>query len=351
MSIFEKTFGYGPKTVQTVPGRVNIIGEHTDYNGGAVLPALVDRSMTVSLAPADGDTLRIYSRGFDEMKQRPAAFVRDGHWSDYAAAAFAFLGDKGLFKGGADVTLESDIPAGTGLSSSAALLVACLKAARDIGAFDEDDKTIALWAQKIENDYLGVPCGIMDQMAVALAEPGTALFLNTLTLETEKIALPGGHVMAVAHSGVERRLDEGRYAVRRAECEEGKTLLGEPNPCLMDEATLKRALALDEPINRRMRHQRTEHLRVLAAVDAIRRGDAAGLGRLMDESHVSMRDDFEITHPVLDEMVIRARHHGALGSRMTGGGFGGCFVSLVPEDGLARWQQAMTGDFPQITMI
>nr|GGH96912.1 galactokinase [Aquisalinus luteolus] len=351
MSIFEETFGYAPKTVQTVPGRVNIIGEHTDYNGGAVLPALVDRSMTVSLAPTDGDTLRIYSPGFDEMKERPVVFARDGHWSDYAAAAFAFLSDKSLFRGGADITLESDIPAGTGLSSSAALLVACLKAARAIGVFDEDDKTIALWAQKIENDYLGVPCGIMDQMAVALAEPGTALFLNTLTLETEKVTLPEGHVMAVAHSGVQRRLDEGRYAVRRAECEEGKNLLDEPNPCLMDDATFERALKLDEPINRRMRHQCTEHKRVLAAVDAILKGDVGELGRLMDESHISMRDDFEITHPVLDEMVIRARHHGALGSRMTGGGFGGCFVSLLPEDKLASWQEAMKDEFPQITMI
>jgi len=351
MSIFETTFGYGPATVQTVPRRVNIIGEHTDYNGGAVLPALVDRSMTVSLAPVDGDTLRLYSPGFDEMKERPAAFARDGHWSDYTATAIAFLGDNGLFEGGADVTLESDIPAGTGLSSSAALLVACLKATRAIGAFDEDDTTIALWAQKIENDYLGVPCGIMDQMAVALAEPGTALLLDTLTLETEKIALPQGHVIAVAHSGVDRRLDEGRYAVCRAECEEGKRLLDGPNPCLMDDETFKRALALNEPVNRRMRHQRTEHLRILAAVAAIRSGDLAELGRLMDESHVSMRDDFEITHPVLDEMVIRARHHGALGSRMTGGGFGGCFVSLVPVESLARWQQAMTSEFPQITMI
>ena len=351
MNVFEKTFGYEPQSVQTVPGRVNIIGEHTDYNGGAVLPALVNRSMTVSLSRNDSDTLRIFSPGFDEMKERPVVFARDGHWSDYAAAAFAFLADKGLLAGGADLTLESDIPAGTGLSSSAALLVACLKAARDTGAFDEDDKTIALWAQKIENDYLGVPCGIMDQMAVALAEPGTALYLNTLTLETEKVSLPDGHVMAVVHSGVQRRLDEGRYAVRRAECEEGKRLLSEPNPCLMDDATFRRALALDEPVNRRMRHQRTEHRRVLAAVEAIRRGDVAELGRLMDESHVSMRDDFEITHPVLDEMVIRARHHGARGSRMTGGGFGGCFVSLVPEDKLPGWQQAMKDEFPQITMI
>ncbi|NHK26398.1 galactokinase [Parvularcula flava] len=339
------------RTVQTVPGRVNIIGEHTDYNGGAVLPALVNRSITVTVSLNAGERLCIHSSTFGETKNRPTRFSRDGHWSDYVAAVFAFLSDNGLFSGGADISLESDIPAGTGLSSSAALLVACLKAARDLSVFDVSDKTIALWAQQIENKFLGVPCGIMDQMAVALGEPGNALFLDTRTLQVEQVPLPDGHTIAVCHSGIQRRLDEGRYAIRRAECEEGKKLLGEPNPCLMGDETFERALALATPINRRMRHQRTEHIRVLKAVDAMRAGDVDTLGRLMDESHVSMRDDFEITHPVLDGMVLRARQHGALGSRMTGGGFGGCFVSLVPDNIFPRWQQLMNDDFPQITLI
>ncbi|NHK26409.1 galactokinase [Parvularcula flava] len=351
MVLTKQKAGIEYQTVQTVPGRVNIIGEHTDYNGGAVLPALVNRSITVCLSLTAEDRLSIHSSTFGESKDRSVCFSRDGHWSDYVAAVFAFLSDRGLFSGGAEISLESDIPAGTGLSSSAALLVACLKGARDLALFDEPDKTIALWAQKIENEYLGVPCGIMDQMAVALAQSDNALFLNTLTLETEQVPLPKDHILAVCHSGIQRRLDEGRYAVRRSECEEGKTLLNEPNPCHMDDETYERALVLPEPINRRMRHQRTEHHRVLKAVDAMKSGDVETLGHLMDESHVSMRDDFEITHPVIDEMVEKARQYGALGSRMTGGGFGGCFVSLVPEGYLRKWQERMSNRFSDIVII
>ena len=319
------------------PGRVNLIGEHTDYNGGLVMPMALALGVRVTFSAYAQVCVR--STQYDEVIERAPGEAARGHWSDYVVGA---LNQAGV--GGADVLVESDLPLGAGLSSSAALIVAVLRAAGM-----KDRTAAALAAQRVENDYIGVPCGIMDQMAVAHLSAGQLMILDTATLAFETRTPPPGWRFAVHHSGVERALTEGRYAERRDDCEAAARGLGVRFLCEL--SAPPEPGVLPARVFRRERHIITDNVRVSAARAAMAAGDAPAFARLMDESHASMRDDFEITTPEVDAVAEAARAAGALGARMTGGGFGGCIVSLVAESQFNDWRARFAKMAPHARFI
>ncbi|MEP5938346.1 MAG: galactokinase [Erythrobacter sp.] len=331
-------------------GRVNLIGEHTDYNGGMVLPAALSVGLEVTLSPCPEQTANIESTGHDETVMRPLSEPASGHWSDTALGALREAQSLGLLDGGARLSIRSTIPAGSGLSSSAALIVAILKAARDAHGSGPNDVDLAIAARRVENDFIGVPCGIMDQMAVALATPGTAMALDTKSLDYSLVDLPADHAMVVVHSGVTRKLTEGRYKERKLECDEAKQHFGTDDLCLLDPAVIENS-SLTGGAKLRAHHCATEHLRVLSAVEAIMAGDVAQLGRLMNESHVSMRDFFEMSLPPIDALVDSAVDLGAAGARLTGGGFGGCIVACVANEKREDWLGELLSQHPDARFI
>ena len=321
----------------TVPARVNLIGEHTDYNGGMVLPAALSVSLTAELKPRDDRKVFASAEGFSGSAERTLEDPATDHWSDPAVGALREAAKLGLLPGGAELAIRSTIPAGSGLSSSAALIVAILKAARIAAASDIGDIDIALAARRVENEYLGVPCGIMDQVAVAVPQPGQAIALDTATLAYELVALPASHAMVVIHSGHSRKLSDGRYRERKEECDAARAAFGRDDICLLDPPQIEAASGIDEIIRKRARHCATEHRRVLAAREALASGDIAALGTLMNASHASMRDDFEVSIPPIDALVADAVQLGAEGTRLTGGGFGGCIVACVAKERRDKW--------------
>ena len=338
-TLFRRAFGAPPALVRFSPGRVNLIGEHTDYNGGAVLPAALSLGVSLALSPSAEDTLTIVSDGFEDRVTRRLDEGASGHWSDYALGALRLARENGLAEGGLRLAVASDLPIGAGLSSSSALIVGILKALRQRARTPHTDAQIAHLARRVETDFIGMPCGIMDQMVIAVAQPGEALFLDTHTMESDTRALPDDPVFAILHSGVYRALADGRYKVRKTECDRVRELLGRDDICragLSDLAKLE-----DDTLRRRARHCVTEHRRTLEAADALARRDDLRFGRLMQDSHASMRDDFAITTPGIDALVQSCVELGALGARMTGGGFGGCVVALVERERRAAWLSAV----------
>ena len=324
----------------TSPGRVNLIGEHTDYNGGWVLPAALSVNLTATLMPRDDRRISISARGYSGTAERRIDDAASGDWSDPAVGAVVEAVNLGILGGGADIAIHSSIPAGSGLSSSAALIVTILKAAREAAGADLSDIEIAVAARRVENEYIGVPCGIMDQMAVAIAKPGEAMALDTGSLDYRLITLPKTHDMAVIHSGKTRKLTDGRYAARKEECDAAKAAFGTDDLCLLDPADIE-AAEVDMIVKRRARHCATEHRRVLAAIEALESGDTCQFGALMVSSHASMRDDFEMSLPAIDALVEDAVDLGAIGARLTGGGFGGCIVACVERSKRADWQESL----------
>ncbi|GAA4647482.1 galactokinase [Pontixanthobacter gangjinensis] len=325
----------------TSPGRVNLIGEHTDYNGGWVLPAALSVSLTATIIPRTDRRVSIAARGYNGTAERTLDDAARRHWSDPAVGAMREAEALGLIGNGADIAISSAIPAGAGLSSSAALIVTLLKAAREYAGSDLSDTEIALAARRVENEYIGVPCGIMDQMAVAIAKPGEAMALDTATLEYRVVSLPSTHEMVVIHSGHSRSLTDGRYAARKEECDAAKAFFGTKNLCLLDPSEIESAKDIDEILQKRARHCATEHRRVLASIEALEAGDTCQFGALMAASHASMRDDFEMSIPEIDALVADAVDLGAIGARLTGGGFGGCIVVCIGANKRAAWQDAL----------
>lgn len=331
------------------PGRVNLIGEHTDYNGGMVLPAALSVGLKLTLTPRSDDQVIARSSVYNPV-QRNLSDAASGDWSDPVIGALREARKLGLISSGAEVSIHSTIPAGSGLSSSAALIVAVLKAARELGRGTQSDVDLALAARRVENEYMGVPCGIMDQMAVALATPGQAMALDTKSLKYELIDLPKTHDIVVLHSGVTRKLTEGRYAERKQECDAAKAHFGTDDLCLLDPGEIAQSSLAEIPRKRAM-HCATEHRRVLAAVEALKSGDVPALGKAMNESHVSMRDDFEMSLPQIDDLVEGAVALGATGARLTGGGFGGCIVACVEHDHRMDWQRKLLEKFGDARFI
>ena len=312
-------------------GRVNLIGEHTDYNGGFVLPTPIPQHTRVELTPRRDRTVHVRSDQAPEAgRYTLLREQRRGDWLDYVQGVTWALRDGGWAFAGFDATITSDVPLGAGLSSSAALEVALLRAIRATFGLDLDDTRLALLGQRAENEFVGARCGIMDQMAASLAEAGTALFLDTRSLEVRGVPLPRVADLVVIHSGVSHAISGGDYNTRRAECEAAARLLGVSQLRDLSLADLRRLAELPEPLGRRARHVVTEDARVLDAVAALDANDMATLGRLFGESHMSMRDDFEVSVPEVDLLVDIATSDAAVfGARLTGGGFGGSVVMLA----------------------
>jgi galactokinase len=329
---FAELFGRPPLVSADAPGRVNLIGEHTDYNGGFVLPLAIPQRTRVELAPRDDGRVRAWSANLP----RPAEEYRLGEevsgrgWLDYVQGITQQLRLAGHKLGGFDLRVASDVPLGGGLSSSAALEVSLLRALREAFGLHLDDVGVALLGQKAENDFVGAPVGVMDQMASSLADERRALFLDTRHMTYERVPLPAGVEVAVIDSGISHHHAGGEYRTRRQECERAAELLGFPQLRDLDNQDLWRLAALPEPLDRRARHVITEDARVRAAVSAMQEGDLPRLGKLLNLSHDSLRDDFEVSLPEVDLLVDLARAEpGVYGARMTGGGFGGAVVLLA----------------------
>ncbi len=343
---FEALFGTQPDISGFTPGRVNLIGEHIDYNGGRVLPTALDLGVTLALSPRTDGKIRIGSDKFDDLANRTIGEATSDHWSDYITGALQIAHAEGFGPSGADIAVTTNLPFGAGISSSAAVTVCVLRALRDLAKADLTDTDLAVLARRVENEYIGMPCGIMDQMAVAIARPGQALSLDTDTLDFDLVDLPKTHHMAVVHSGVFRQLNEGRYKIRKEECDQVKAAAGREDICRMSDSELDALSSLPEDIFRRARHCVTEHRRTVAAADALRDNRMGDFGALMNESHISMRDDFEMSVPAVDALVADAQSFGATGARLTGGGFGGCIVACVAHEKLDAWRDKLLAAHP-----
>ncbi|RPJ82962.1 MAG: galactokinase, partial [Acidobacteria bacterium] len=280
---FAELFGSAPELRVSAPGRVNLIGEHTDYNGGYVLPTVIPQQASIELARRDDRIVRVASVNVGESEPFEYALgaERPRHdWTDYVQGVTWALRQEGFSFGGADLRIESEVPLGSGLSSSAALLVAALRAFRDAYSVKLPDVPLAQLAKRAENDFVGAPVGIMDQMACSLTAGGQALFLDTRTLHYRLLDLPPAMELAVINSGVAHQHAGGDYRTRRAECERAAATLGVFQLRDLTADDLPRVMTLPEPLGRRARHVVTEDDRVLAAVAAIEAGDAEELGRL-----------------------------------------------------------------------
>jgi galactokinase len=338
MRSFESLFGRAPAAAAAAPGRVNLIGEHTDYNGGFVLPAAIPQRTHVEVAPRADRTVRLWSAQYPDTP--PVEFALGGEarardWADYVRGMTVVLADVGPL-GGFDARVASDVPVGSGLSSSAALEIAVGRALRALFDLPIDDVALARAGQRAENEFVGAPVGIMDQMACSLADTSAALFLDTRSLTYARVPLPAGAGLIVVDSGVAHDHASGDYSTRRRECQEAARRLGVAELRDIGIGELDRAEALPEPLNRRVRHVVTENARVLAAVEALRAGNLERVGELFGESHRSMRDDFEVSIEPIDILVdIAASIQGVYGARLTGGGFGGSIVALADAQFIA----------------
>ena len=331
---FADRHGHPPAGVWAAPGRVNLIGEHTDYNDGFVMPFALEQRVVLAAAPRDDGRWSVTSTDVDATESFGVADLVPGMdgWQAYVAGVVWALRDAGHEVGGADLLLSSDVPVGAGLSSSAALECATLTALVDLNDLDIEPLERAKLARRCENEFVGAPTGLMDQAASTLCEPESALFLDCRSFEVRQVPLPlaaAGLEILVLDTNTPHALVDSEYAARRTTCEEAAALLGVP--ALRDVEDLPAALAaLPDPVmQRRVRHVVTEDARVLEAAQALTEGRLRDLAPVLDASHASMRDDFEITVPTVDLAVEAAREAGALGARMTGGGFGGCIIALV----------------------
>jgi galactokinase len=348
-ALFSELFVTAPAAMARAPARANLLGEHTDYNDGFVLPTPLPYVTTVAVGPGPAGMIEAHAARFNETKTRPLDAPPAGDWLDYVLGCVRVAIQEGAVVEGVRVTIDSDVPMGAGISSSAALEVATLRALRDWLGLDLDDVQVAKLGQRAESGYVGMPCGIMDQMVSSLGTPGQALFLDTRSLEHRLLPLPASHALAVVHSGVAHRLTDGGYRQRRSECEAAAAALNVKSLRDLDVADLPAIAALPEPLNRRARHVVTENRRVLEGVVALERADAAAFGRLMVESHASQRDDYSVSLPEIDALVDTALKHGAIGARLTGGGFGGCIIALVEDP--ASWWPAVAGEHPDARLV
>lgn len=326
--------GDDPEGLWFAPGRVNLIGEHTDYNDGFVLPFALARKAVVAASRRDDGVLRLISLDLVEDVTLRIDDLTPGQpgWSAYLAGVVWALRRAGHDVGGTTLTLTSDVPFGAGLSSSAAIECAAVAALCDLYGIELEPMERAKVARVAENAYVGAPTGLLDQAASTLCHKDAGLFLDCRSFLSEQVPLPleaNNLEILVLDTKTPHSHVDGEYGARRATCEAAAELLGVP--ALRDVVDLDAALAAldDETMRRRVRHVVTENARVLQALEVARSGDLGALGPLLDASHASMRDDYEITVPTVDLAVEQAIRSGAVGARMTGGGFGGCIIALT----------------------
>lgn len=342
---FAEVFGTPPVTVGRAPGRVNLIGEHTDYNDGFVLPAAIERDALVAAAPTGDATLEVFAADlgrravYDLRRLEPAA---GEPWANYVAGVAWALQDAGHAIGGARLLLHSAVPPGAGLSSSAAIEAATAMALTRLFAITMELPALAQLCQRAENEFAGVPCGIMDQFISALGRAGHALLLDCRSLQFEHVPLRGVEIIVI-DSGVRRGLVDSEYRARRQQCESAAAILATARPGLRalrdaESADLARLGERLSPVElRRARHVISEDERTLAAAQALQADDFASFGELMVASHASLRDDYEVSSPELDLLVeLTLAVPGVYGSRMTGAGFGGCTVTMAQPGTAAR---------------
>lgn len=331
-----------------VPGRVNLIGEHLDHNGGPTLPFAIDRGLTVKARRRDDDRVAVWSGGERaDLRLSVVPGEVDG-WAAYVAGVVWAMQQAGNRVVGTDLVVESTLPRGAGLASSAALTCGVALALADVAGVEIDRHAVAGVAQRAETDFVGAPVGRMDQLAVLLATSGHALLIDhrpdpPTTTDVGLDPASAGLVLAVVDTRVHHDLAAGEYAARRAECAAACTELGLDH---LSAAQVDAVFQLDDPVLvRRTRHVITETTRVRGAVKALRTGGWEQLGTILTSSHESLRDDFEVSCPELDLAVELALEHGALGARLTGGGFGGSVIALVPVDRAAAMASAVKEAF------
>ncbi len=339
LDAFSTVYGYAPALLVRAPGRANLIGEHTDYNDGFVMPLAVDRALWLAAAPRTDNTIRVHSLDFGGQT---TTFTTDQlhdpalpHWSKHVRGAWWLLGEKGLKLPGVDLVLGGDIPIGAGMSSSAAIGVAVIEAALAL-AGDQGRSQIekALLAVELEHRFMDIPCGVMDQIASAAGIEGAAMLLDCRSLDITPVRIPAEVRVLVMNTMKQRELAGSAYAERRRQCEEAAAVLG---VSALRDAT---AAMLDEHADRlgpvrysRAHHVITENERTLAMRAALQAGNLRRAGILLNASHASLRDEYEVSSIELDLMSRLARSHpGCYGARMMGGGFGGCAVGLVRAD-------------------
>ncbi|MBG2836268.1 MULTISPECIES: galactokinase [Proteus] len=337
---FSSIFGYAPTHFIQAPGRVNIIGEHTDYNDGFVLPCAINYQMVVAAAKREDNIIRViavdYQNEVDEFNlDNSIEFLPNKMWANYVRGVIHFLQKDNYSFHGMDIAISGNVPQGAGLSSSAALEVAIGQTLKTLYQLPISQKEIALNGQKAENQFVGCNCGIMDQLISACGEENHALLIDCRSLETSAVTMPENMVVMIINTNKKRGLVDSEYNTRRQQCEEAAHIL---NVTALRDATLEDLLAkkalMSEVVYRRARHVITENSRTLDAAEALRRGDLTTLSQLMMQSHHSMRDDFEITVKEVDSLVeiVKSVIGDRGGVRMTGGGFGGCVVALVTPD-------------------
>ncbi len=334
--VFQQRYEEAPTFVVRAPGRVNLIGEHTDYNDGFVLPMAIDRATWIALRPRADRHVNVHALNLDEYHEidldalqkaeiGPAEYIKGVAWA---------LQEDGFTLKGWEGVIMGDVPVGSGLSSSAALEMATAQAFAAVSGFAWDAPRMAKLGQKAENQWVGVSTGIMDQMISAAGKQDHALLIDCRSLETDLVQLPPGTAVLVLDTGTRRGLVGGAYDERRSQCEEAARFFGVPALRDVDYAAFEeKGGGLDPIVWQRARHIITENERTLKACDAMRAGDAKTLGQLMNASHDSLRDDYEVSSDALNQIVDIARQHDAVyGARMTGAGFGGCAVALVAAE-------------------
>lgn len=333
---FQRRVGGEPAVIARAPGRVNLIGDHTDYNDGYVLPMAIDRAVWLAMRGRSDRRVVVHSLDFDEdasFSLDQGATHQEG-WVEYLRGVAWALDEAGRPTSGWEGVIAGDVPVGAGLSSSAALELATARGFAAITGVIWQPVAMARLAQRAENEWVGVNCGIMDQLISAMGVANHALLIDCRTLETRPVPIPESVAVIVLDTGTRRGLVDSAYNERRGQCEAAARVFGVPALRDVDVATLAaRESELDATTCKRARHVVTENARTLQAAALLERGEVEGVGALMDESHRSLRDDFEVSRPELDTMVAIARRESScLGARMTGAGFGGCAVALVRRE-------------------
>ncbi|MFB6219474.1 MAG: galactokinase [Halobacteriaceae archaeon] len=356
---FRDAFGASPTAVASAPGRVNLIGGHTDYNDGFVLPAAVDRRVAVAARPREDDAVRAVSTAYPEaVRFAPGDDPVAETWGTYVQGVVWALREAGHRVRGADLAIHGDLPQGAGLGSSAALEVAVGTALEAVGGFAVDGVELAERCRRAENEFVGVSCGLMDQLSATLCRANNALFLDCRSAEYEQVPIPGDVRLVVTDTNVQHSLVDSAYNDRIAECQRGVETLAaslsgvEALRDVTPEELAARRADLDPTVADRCTHVVTENWRVREAADALRAGALADVGELMFDSHASLRDRYGVSCEELDCVVEVARETASVvGARMTGAGFGGCVIALVEPGAVERFRGAFESEYPDRTGV
>lgn len=355
--LFFLRFSRTAEYIVKAPGRVNLIGEHTDYNGGFVLPVAINYYTYIALASADNNRLRVIAEDFNQDSveidlAKSFHFDKKRSWPNYIYGVVQQLQTRGYQLKGGDLLIHGNIPVGAGLSSSAALEMALIRALLHLSGEMIDPTQAALLGQAAENEFVGCNCGIMDQLISAQGQASSALLIDCQNLQTRAISIPKSWELLIVHSGVKRGLVDSEYNQRREQCEAAAAFFKQQS---LRDISLEQLLSAEKTMDlmsfRRARHVLTENRRTLAAADALTRGDMGCLSEAMADSHISMRDDFSITTPEIDELVaiLQNAGKGNAGVRMTGGGFGGCVVAIAESKIIPDLIAKVEADYTTLT--